>query len=300
MKERLHRVTAAAAVLACLVGCKSKSGGAAGTASAAPAAGAPGLNPLAMLNGFEGEIDLAIKDMSKNRAAPETVPITLQIKSDKVRAELPQNLGSKDVPKGHLVLNTPEKKLYVVMDEQKQVVVVDLNKLGDQFKSMGQGLPKGPKDKGDAPSKPPPKVTKTGVTDKVAGITCENWEVAEESRKVATLCISDQSASWFHLPLTGIPTEYAWAMELLDGKHFPLRMIGYDKKTGAEEGRVELTKLEKKTIAATAFDMPAGYKIVDMSQMLGQLGAMGPGAMGAPPGAPPGFGNLPRLPKKTK
>src|SRR5689334_480570 len=202
MKERLHRVTAAAAVLVCVVGCKGKSGGTAGVASAEPAAAAAG--PLAMLNGFEGEIDLAIKDMSKNRAAPETVPVTLQIKSDKVRAELPPNLGSKEVPKGHLVLNTPEKKLYVVMDEQKQVVVVDLNKLGDQFKSMGQGLPRSPKDKSDAPSKPAPKVTKTGVTDKIAGISCENWEVTEESRKVATLCISDQSASWFHLPLTGI------------------------------------------------------------------------------------------------
>jgi hypothetical protein len=297
MKERLHRVTAAAAVVACIVGCKGKSGGAAGTASAEPAAAAAGLNPLAMLNGFEGEIDLAIKDMSKNRAAPEVVPITLQIKSDKVRAELPQSLGSKQVPKGHVVLNTPEKKLYLVMDEQKQVVIVDLNKVGDQFKSMGQGLPKGPKDKGDAPSKPPPKVTKTGVTDKVAGITCENWEVAEESRKVATMCISDQSASWFRLPITGIPTEYAWALELLDGKHFPLRMIGYDKKTGAEEGRVELTKLEKKTIAATAFDMPPGYKVVDMAQMFGQLGAMG-GVPGAVPGAPP-FAGMPR-PKKTK
>src|SRR6185436_18758081 len=99
MKERLHRVAAAAAVVACVVGCKGKSGGAAGAASAEPAAGAAaGLNPLAMLNGFEGEIDLAIKDMSK-KPAPEVVPLTLQIKSDKVRAELPQSLGSKEVPK---------------------------------------------------------------------------------------------------------------------------------------------------------------------------------------------------------
>src|SRR6266516_547375 len=115
MKERLSRVVAAMAVaLLGLHGCKGKSSGAAGDGGAAASAQtAP--NPLAMLNGFEGEIDIAIKDMSKNRTAPETVPIALQIKSDKVRAELPQAVASKEMPKGHIVLNTPDKKLYVVM-----------------------------------------------------------------------------------------------------------------------------------------------------------------------------------------
>jgi hypothetical protein len=205
------------------------------------------------------------------------------------------------MPKGHIVLNSPEKKLYIVMDDQKQIVVIDLNKAGEQFKSFGEGLPKGPQGPHgkSEPSKPPPKVTKTGVMDKVIGITCENWEVTEESHKMATLCIADQGASWFHLPITGIPTEYAWAMELMDGKHFPLRMIGYDKKTGAEEGRVELTKFEKKTLPASLFDMPAGYKVVDMESMFAGL-AHQPG-MGAP-GAP-NFAGLPPPgvhPKKTK
>jgi hypothetical protein len=299
MKKRLERGAAALAILAVVGGCKSKSGSGAdgGAAAATPAAAA---GPLAMLNGFEGEIDVAIKDASKNRAAPEVVPITLQVKSDKVRAEMPQALGTKPMPKGHVVLSSPEKKLYVVMDEQKQIIVVDLDKAGEQFKSFGQGMPKAPHEsKGSEPSKPPPKITKTGVTDKVAGITCENWEVTEETHKVATLCISDQSASWFHLPITGIPTEYAWTLELLDGKHFPLRMIGYDKTTGAEDGRVELTKLEKKTIPPAVFEMPQGYKVVDVAQMFGQLAGMG-GAHGAPAfagGLPPGVHPPPKKPK---
>jgi hypothetical protein len=300
MKERLYCAVAAFAVVAGVTSCKSKSGGAAAAGSASPAAAAAGPNPLAMLNGFEGEIDLAIKDASKNKAAPEVVPIALQIKSDKVRAELPQGVGSKEMPKGHVVLNAPEKKLYVVMDEQKQIMVLDLNKMGEQMKSFGQGVPKGPKGDKGGPSKPPPKVTKTGVTDKVAGISCENWEVAEETRKVATLCIADQGASWFHLPITGIPTEYAWAMELMDGKHFPLRMIGYDEKTGAESGRIELTKLDKKPIAPAIFDMPPGYKVVDMGQMF--AGLAGAAGAGGPPGAPPFGGFVPpgARPKKAK
>jgi hypothetical protein len=101
------------------------------------------------------------------------------------------------------------------------------------------------------------------------------------------------------LPITGIPTEYAWAMELMDGKHFPLRVIGYDEKTGAEEGRVELTKFEKKTLPATLFDMPAGYKVVDVEQMFAGL-AHQPG-LGAPGG--PNLAGFPppgAHPKKTK
>jgi hypothetical protein len=297
MKERLRRAAPVAVALLslCVHGCKGKSGAAAdgGVAVAAPAAA----SPLALLNGFEGEIGIAIQDKSKNKAAPEVVPISLQIKSEKVRAELPQALASKPMPKGHIVLSAPDKKLYVVMDDQKQIVVVDLDKTGEQLKSFGQGLPEGRKGKADAPTKPPPKVTKTGVMDKVAGIACENWEVSEPPRKMATLCIADQGASWFHLPITGIPTEYAWALELMDGKHFPLRMIGYDEKTGAEEARIELTKLEKKPLAASLFDMPAGYKTVDMGAMFAQLA--GAPAMGAPGGAPFGAPGG-HLPKKIK
>jgi hypothetical protein len=125
------------------------------------------------------------------------------------------------------------------------------------------------------------------VTDKVAGLTCEQ-EVAEESRKMQR-SVADQGASWFHFPITGIPTEHAWALELMDGKHFPLRMIGYDKKTGAEEARVELTKFEKRPVAAAIFDMPAGYKVVDIGALFGRLAAA-PGAAGAgafAPGQPP-------------
>jgi hypothetical protein len=291
MKQRFYRASAIAVVLIGVHGCKGKSSGSAGEgASGTAATGQP--NPLAMLNGFEGEIGIALRDRSKNRGGvPEDVPILLQIKSDKVRAEIPQ-IASKPMPKGYAVLSAPEKKLSLVMDEQKQIVVIDLNQTGEQLKSFGAGLPAAAKEAQDKrPSKPPPKVTKTGVMDKVAGLSCENWEITEEARKVATVCIADQGASWFRLPITGIPTEYAWSLEVMDGKHFPLRAIGYDK-TGAEQGRLEVTKLEKKPLPASLFEMPAGYKVVDLGAMMAQLSGLAgarPGAAGMPFGMPPAF-----------
>src|SRR6266566_1379330 len=115
MKERLYRVAAMAVVVAGVHGCKSKSSSGAGDGGAITnAADLP--NPLAMLSNFEGEIGVAIKEAPKNQAAAEVIPIALEIKSEKLRAEIPQ-VGSKPMPKGHIVLSTPEKKLYIVMDD---------------------------------------------------------------------------------------------------------------------------------------------------------------------------------------
>jgi hypothetical protein len=253
-------------------------------------------NPLAFLNGFEGEIGIAMKN-AKPSAKGETIPpILLQIKSDKVRVDIPPGIGGRSQPnlKGYVVLNTPEKKLFLVMEDQKQVVVVDLNQLGEQMKAFAPPHQTGPTgSKPGGPTHPMPKVTKTGVTDKIAGYTCENWEVTDETHKAASICIADQGASWFHLPITGIPTEYAWAAELMDGKHFPLRGIMY-QKDGTEEARVEVTKLEKKPMAATLFDIPAGYKVIDVATMAQQLGA------GARPGTVPAMPPVGQPPKKHK
>jgi hypothetical protein len=118
----------------------------------------------------------------------------------------------------------------------------------------------------------------------VAGYTCEEWEVATDHRE-GSVCIADQGASWFRLPIPGIPTEYAWMSEVFDGKHFPLRFIGYEKN-GTESGRIEVTKMEKKALDATLFDIPAGYKVVDLEQMMQGIPGMARGPMPTPPSPP--------------
>jgi len=267
-----------AAVVLALASCnRSKSGG--GDSSSGESAG----SSLALLKGFEGEIGIAVKQAKPTKPGGEVPPLSLEIKGNKVRVDIPPALqASQPNLKGYGVLDTPEKKLFFVMDEQKQVIVFDLNQAGEQLKSMKSrpGMPRGAAP--EAPNRPPPKVTKTGVTDKVAGYACENWDVSDEARKVATVCVGNEGASWFHLPITGIPTEYAWALELLDGKHFPLRAIGYGQD-GAEEGRVEVTKIEKKPLAASLFEIPAGYRVMDLMTMMQTGFGMLPG--GGMPGA---------------
>jgi Domain of unknown function (DUF4412) len=282
-------------------GCHRSKGDATGDGGTAATSAAAAAGPLAFLQGFEGEIGIAAKSTSK--AKPEAINLALSVKSDKIRLEIPPGIAGagQPSPKGFVLLNPNEKKLIVVVDEfppmlQKTAVVVDLNTIGEQFKAMAPHVPGAPAGR-EKPTKPPPKLTKTGTTDKIAGYTCDNWDITEESRKMATMCIADQSNSWFHLPTIGIPTEYAWALELLDGKHFPMRMIGYEKD-GSESGRVEVTKFEKKPVAASLFEIPAGYKITDPQSLMQQMMAGGrrPGAV--PAGVPGGPGTA--LPKKPK
>jgi hypothetical protein len=85
--------------------------------------------------------------------------------------------------------------------------------------------------------------------------------------------------------MTGIPTEHLWAVELLDGKHFPLRFVGYGNDGKTEESRVEVTKIDKKSLPDSEFTYPPTYKVIDLGQMLAGLGAMPgmPGGMPMPP-----------------
>ncbi|HEY3233467.1 MAG TPA: DUF4412 domain-containing protein [Polyangiaceae bacterium] len=256
--------------------------------SAAPSA-APSQatgSPLDILNGFEGEIGLAIA-IRERAGTLKNVSLALQVKENKVRVDMPPDIAEgRQKVKGYGVLNTPEKKLFFVMDEpQKQVVLLDLNKVAEDLKSFSKGV--GQQNKPEKPHNL--KVTKTGIMDKVAGYSCENWDVFEEARKAATLCVASQGVSWFHFPTLGIPKEYEWVSELFDGKHFPLRAIIYAKAGGGEEARIELTKIDKKPLAASLFQIPVNYPVMDLATMLGGLAkgippgmAAAPGPMGAP------------------
>ncbi len=290
---RPNRLLLATCITLATFGCKKSNpeGAEGGVASSdTPAANVLG----SLLNGFEGEIDILAKDNK-----PGSSPTTLSVfgKTGKLRFEVPEKLaGSHGAamfgPKAYVIFDSPAKKLDIVSDAQKQVMVIDLNKSGEQLKGVGSSPSMPHAGGGSEPKGPPTKITKTGKYDTVAGYKCEYWDVASD-HKEGTVCVAQEGISWFSIPITGIPTEHLWAAELLDGKHFPLRFIGYAKDGTTEENRVEVTKIDKRSMPDTEFTYPPTYKVVDLGQMLAGLGAM-PGAMpggmpGGYPGMPPGM-----------
>ncbi len=286
------------ASLSCSSGCdklKALAGGADGGASAGSegGAGVGGGDSFALLDGFEGEIDVTGKG---DKPAEAPVALALLIKAGKIRVDLPEELAKSGAgalganAKGYGIFDSAAKKIDVVLDSSKQVIVIDLNKVGEQMK--GFTPPARPEHGNAAPSKEtPPKVTKTGKYDTVAGTKCENWDVASDHRE-GTVCVAEQGFSWLSFPmsaLNGVPTEHLWMAELLDGKHFPLRFVGYGPDGVKETARVEVTKVDKKTLPATDFEVPPTYAVIDIAQMFGGMGGMGnmPRGMGGMPGGMP-------------
>ncbi|MEP7051562.1 MAG: DUF4412 domain-containing protein [Pseudomonadota bacterium] len=283
--------SAFALLLLTVLGCKSKAqppNAALPGADGAPAAVAS--SSLALLDGFEGEIALTAKGKlaAKEGSANAPLTITLLVKDGKFRFDLPEGLaGARELGKAYVLVTPADKKLYAVMDAKKQAVLVDLDKLAAQAKAFGAArAPAGGK-------ATPPQVTKTGKTDTVAGYKCEIWSITS-AQSAGDLCIAEQGTSWFRLPLSGMPAEYAWASEIADGKHFPLRFVATEK--GTEQGRVEVTSIERKTLPADQFAVPSGYAVLNLEQMLGaMLGGM-PGMAGtlaAASAQPPGGAQLP-------
>jgi len=285
------RTVAVVSTMCLVVSCKKSDPAAAGAASGAavqavpgaPAAAAPG-----SFAGFEGDVVLLAKSKKEHQPMP---PITLTVKGTNMRFDVPE--GLEGAPKFGLhtyaIVNTAEKKIYTVVDEQKMVMVMDLDRLAEQMKKAKPG------GAGEAANEPPPKVTKTGHMDTVAGISCEDWDLVSAKGNRGQVCVSGEEASWLSMPSLGLPTEHLWAKELFDGKHLPLRMVGYDA-AGAEENRLEVTKLERKPVPDTTFAIPKGYRMMDFSQMMAGMqgmlsGMMGGthGAAGMPSGLPPGM-----------
>ena len=278
---------------------KALAGGGDGGASGEGGAAAGG-DSLALLDGFEGEIDVTAKG---DKPAEAPVSLALFVKSGKIRVDIPESLAKAGAGplganvKGYGIFDSAAKKIYVVLDSSKQVIVIDLNKVGEQVKGLTPPAPR-PEHGNATPKEAPPKVTKTGKYDTVAGYKCENWDVASD-HKEGTVCVAEEGFSWLSFPmsaLNGVPTQQLWMAELLDGKHFPLRFVGYGPDGVKETARIEVTKVDKTTLPPTEFDIPPAYAQIDLEQMLRGFGAMGGmggaggmGGHGMPGEMPSGF-----------
>jgi hypothetical protein len=277
---------AALVLVAIAVGCHSSSsgGGAGGATSAAPGSSTPApaadkAPEIPTLAGFEGEVDM----VAKGSTSPAPVPINMLVKNETLRIDVPQEaLDAQEARaftgggKVYAIIKPSDKTTLVVLDGKREAVLINLDTVADQAKAFRAHSPGGA-EKG---KESPPKVVKTGKKEMVAGYSCEDWDITNADKSKLTTCVAEQGASFFHFPSLGIPSEHAWALELVDGKHLPLKGIAFGKD-GAETGRLEVTKIDKHPLDAALFAVPAGYKQVSIEEMMQGLGG------GAVPGETP-------------
>lgn len=252
---------------------------AAGNATAGGGGGGsaePPANPLAFLAGFEGEIDGTMKEGTDAGAA---VPLMLRVRGNDLRIEVPEALARSSGGGGpmgkpsYVIIHQDAKKAVIVSDATRQAMVVDLNASDTFLRNIAPGLE--PRAGGPRSASQPAetKITKTGRLAKVAGYPCEEWDFTSDHRE-GTACVATQAAPWFSFSPTRPAADRGWMGELLDGKHVPLRFVGYDRDGVTEQRRLEVTRIEKKSLPATDFEPPAGYTVLDLGQMFKQLQGM--------------------------
>lgn len=192
---------------------------------------------------FEGEITMNVSDTGK---PPHT--IVYDVKGTKMRFDAPSDAAREGG--GYMIFDSAAKKMTTVTDAKKMAFTIDMNKA--------------PSADPTAASAKKPMIDKTGKTDTVAGYSCEIWNVSEDADK-AEVCVAKGIA----FPMMGRHAT-GWQSELNDA--FPLRAITKDA-TGTEKARMEVTKIEKKTIDDARFEVPAGYNTMSMDDMMKGLGA---------------------------
>lgn len=230
---------------------------------------------------FEGEIDISVEMKS---AAKVPSVMHMAIKGPKVRFDAPAEAmggamagGSTGLTasKAYQIIATDEGKMRTVVDAQKMVMEMDISKFAEQMKGLTGAAPSA------APAnEPPPKVSKTGKTDTIVGHSCEEWEVISPKSEKMTLCVG-KGGGWPSIPAV-LMAESQWAQNVIEKDSFPLRIV-LNGSDGAEKMRMQVTRMDKKPIDDAVFAIPAGYRVMNMADMMGAMGAAG--AMAAPAGS---------------
>jgi hypothetical protein len=210
------------------------------TAPAASAAPAPAPTPSATtIAPFEGEILVSVKDEASMKLPAS---ITYDVKGNKVR---------------YVPTSAP---VYAIgdMDKLQAYAVVDAQKSYDAIDA---------KPTTTARAAPAPKVQKSGKTERIAGLDCEDWAIDDGSERV-DVCAA-KGIAYFDLAADAKAgsAEIPWAVALTSEKAFPLRVVVHDK-AGKEQYRAEATMAVRKKLDDAMFLPPNAYKqttsIVDM------------------------------------
>jgi hypothetical protein len=113
---------------------------------------------------------------------------------------------------------------------------------------------------GKKAGKPKGKLMKTGKTEKIAGYLAEEWAYKGGEKK-ASFWGSTELGAWSMMSAKGRGPQMDVPEEFKKGGFFPLRIV-------SEDGGMEAVSVEKKSMPDSLFEVPAGYKKMDMGGMM--------------------------------
>ncbi len=201
---------------------------------------------LTMLNAqtFEGIVNFKSSGGGKENGA-----FKYYGKGNKIKMEMISNeMGAVIFDGNKTTILVPSQKSYMEFSNEM------MNSFGDMMPGEEEEL-----DASDLP-------IKTSETKDILGYTCTKW-VYNDGDSKTEIWITDKLGNYI-IPSTPMTPAPEWA-KLFDGKpFFPLLIVTIDN--GVETDRMEVTKIEKKSLSDSEFSPPADYKKIDIGSMMGK------------------------------
>ena len=178
-------------------------------------------------SGFEGAITMHVRSQVGEN------DLVIETKDEKMRIEVGGSWMLYDPKTSTVTMVNPATKTYTPID----------------FKS-----PSAPQANTSADTS---QIEKSGRHETIAGVDCEKWTVHDKGKR-SEVCIAQGIAFFDMGSLKSGQGSGGLAKELRDKKLFPLRDVEYDAD-GKELSRMEVTKVEKKSIPDADLEIPKGY-----------------------------------------
>ncbi len=184
---------------------------------------------------FEGDV---VMQTTRPNSPPTTM--TIKAKGDNIRIELPTPDGKTE----SAIYSSQQNKLVVLLDAQKLAMDLDM------------GAPGAPTANTDSRTS---AVEKSGKSETIAGISCDDYVVKDPSGSRTETCVAKGLP---YLDLDALrhgSTSSSWNRDMRANKTFPLRSVEYDA-SGKEISRAEVTSVKKEKLDDALFQVPADYK----------------------------------------
>ena len=197
---------------------------------------------LAIAQEFEGTIHYEIPEMKASGMGE----MVYMIKDSKARIEFGEGMQ-----KGAMLFFPEESKSVVIIEQMKGYIMMDQESFQDEDDTSSDFT-----------------MEKTGKNKTIAGQSCEVWVIKHRDEQYH-VCMAKGLGSFMmpSNPMGGSRNVPRWAEEAITQGVMPLEVVLM--KGNQTEMQMKATRITPKSMDATLFEIPDGYK--DMSSMMKQM-----------------------------
>jgi len=192
---------------------------------------------------FEGIITFNIESQSNG---PQKMKY--YVKGNKVRMEMDMP-GMAAGMSPTMIFDNGTNKMYTLISQMKSYMEIPINM---DEKNDNQN------DKMDDNDRP----VKTGKTDKIAGVECEQW-IIKNPEGETELWNAKGFGNFLFVQNNAFMKRNSnrpqWVKDIMEEGFFPFRIISKDPN-GNVEMKMEVTDVQRKNLSSSMFEIPSGYK----------------------------------------